>query len=74
MSSSLNVSLTDGLRRYVNTRASDADVYATPSEYIRDLIRQDMENRQVVTHVLNGLDDVKQGRFSDKSILDIGLE
>jgi len=74
MSSSLNVSLTDELRRYVNTRASDTDVYATPSEYIRDLIRQDMENRQVVTHVLNGLDDVRQGRFSDKSILDIGME
>jgi len=74
MSSSLNVSLTDELRSYVNTRASDTDVYATPSEYIRDLIRQDMENRRVVTHVLNGLDDVRQGRFSDKSILDIGME
>jgi len=74
MSSSLNVSLTNELRRYVNTRASDADVYSTPSEYIRDLIRQDMENRQVVSHVMRGLDDVKQGRFSEKSILDIGME
>ena len=74
MSSSLNVSLTDELRNYVNTRASDADVYATPSEYIRDLIRQDMENHRMVIHVINGLDDVKQGRFSDKSILDIGVE
>ena len=74
MSSSLNVSLTDELRSYVNTRASDADVYATPSEYIRDLIRQDMENRHIVTHVMHGLDDVRQGRFSDKSILDIGME
>ncbi len=74
MSSSLNVSLTDELRSYVNSRASDADVYATPSEYIRDLIRQDMENRHIVTHVMHGLDDVRQGRFSDKSILDIGME
>jgi len=74
MSSSLNVSLTNELRRYVNTRASDADVYSTPSEYIRDLIRQDMENRQVVSHVMRGLDDVKQGHFSEKSILDIGME
>jgi len=72
MSSSLNVLLTDELRSYVNSRASD--VYATPSEYIRDLIRQDMENRHIVTHVMNGLDDVKQGRFSEKSILDIGME
>jgi len=72
MSSSLNVSLTDELRRYVNNRASDADIYATPSEYIRDLIRQDMEDRHVLTHVMNGLNDLKSGNLSDKSILEIG--
>jgi len=71
MSSSLNVSLTDELRRYVNNRASDADIYATPSEYIRDLIRQDMENRHVLTHVMNGLNDLKNGNLSDKSIVEI---
>jgi Arc/MetJ-type ribon-helix-helix transcriptional regulator len=43
MSSSLNIQLTDELRRYVDQRASDNDVYSTPSEYIRDLIRRDME-------------------------------
>jgi len=74
MSSSLNVSLTDELRSFVNSRASDADVYAAPSEYIRDLIRQDMENRRIVSHVINGLDDVKIGRFSEKVILEIGSE
>ncbi len=74
MSSSLNVSLTDELRRYVNNRASDADIYATPSEYIRDLIRQDMENRHVLTHVMNGLSDLKNGNLSDKSILEISQE
>jgi len=31
MSSSLNVSLTDELRRFVDMRASDSDVYSTPS-------------------------------------------
>jgi len=72
MSSSLNVSLTDELRSYVNTRASDADVYATPSEYIRDLIRQDMEHRRIISHVIKGLDDAKNGRFSEKSVLEIG--
>jgi len=72
MSSSLNVSLTDELRSYVNTRAGDGDVYATPREYIRDLIRKDMENCRIATQVMNGLDDVKNGLFSNKSILDIG--
>jgi antitoxin ParD1/3/4 len=70
MSSSLNVQLTDELRRYVDERASDKDVYATPSEYIRDLIRQDMQDRAVALNILEGLDDLKQGRFSSKSILD----
>jgi antitoxin ParD1/3/4 len=70
MSSSLNVQLTDELRRYVDERASDKDVYATPSEYIRDLIRQDMRDRAVALNVLEGLGDLKHGRFSDKSILD----
>jgi antitoxin ParD1/3/4 len=70
MSSSLNVQLTDELRRYVNERASDKDVYATPSEYIRALIRQDMQDRAVALNVLEGLADLRHGRFSDKSILD----
>jgi antitoxin ParD1/3/4 len=74
MSSSLNLSLTDELRRYVDERAGDADLYATPSEYIRDLIRRDMQNRQTVNHVMHGLDDLKNNRFSSKSILDIGSE
>ena len=70
MSSSLNVQLTDALRKYVDERASDNDVYATPSEFIRDLIRQDMQDRAVALNVLDGLADLRQGRFSDKSILD----
>ena len=42
MASTLNVQLTDQLRAFVDRRASDKDLYATPSEYIRDLIRRDM--------------------------------
>ena len=70
MSSTLNVQLTDALRKYVDERASDKDVYATPSEYIRDLIRQDMQDRAVALNVIEGLSDLRNGRFSEKSILD----
>lgn len=48
MSSTLNIQLTNELRRYVDERASDNDVYSTPSEYIRDLIRKDMETRNKI--------------------------
>ena len=71
MSSSLNVQLTDALRKYVDERASDKDIYATPSEYIRDLIRQDMQDRAVALNVLEGLHDFKHGRFFAGSILDL---
>ena len=71
MASSMNLSLTDELRDFVNARTGGAGLYATPSEYLRDLIRRDMETQSVVTHVMGGLDDLANGRFSDKSILDI---
>jgi antitoxin ParD1/3/4 len=46
-------------------------VYATPSEYIRDLIRRDMQDRAVALNILEGMADLRHGRFSDKSILDL---
>ena len=74
MASSMNLSLTDELRDFVNSRTGDSGLYATPSEYLRDLIRRDMESQATVAHVMTGLDDVVKGRFSDKSILDIASE
>lgn len=71
MGSSLNVSLTDELRRFVDTRASDGDVYSTPSEYVRDLIRRDMEGVAVLTKVRRGLDDIKNSRFAGENVLNI---
>jgi antitoxin ParD1/3/4 len=71
MSSTLNVQLTNELRRYIDMRASDNDVYATPSEYIRDLVRRDMEDFAIVSDVVQGLREMKAGTFADESILDI---
>ncbi|MFT7672295.1 MAG: antitoxin ParD1/3/4 [Gammaproteobacteria bacterium] len=74
MANNMNLSLTNQLREFVNTRAGDTGLYATPSEYLRDLIRRDMESQSTVMHVLNGINDLKHGRFSNKSILDIAEE
>ena len=74
MASSMNLSLTNELREFVNSRTGDSSPYATPSEYLRDLIRRDMASQEIVTHVMRGLDDLAQGRFSEKSILDIAEE
>jgi antitoxin ParD1/3/4 len=70
VSSNLKVQLSDALRKYVDERASDEGIYATPSEYIRDLIRQDMRDRAVALNVLDALNDFKHRRFFSGSILD----
>ncbi|MEX2016792.1 MAG: hypothetical protein WD873_09110 [Candidatus Hydrogenedentales bacterium] len=71
MATSLNLSLTDELRRYVDSRASDSDLYATPSEYIRDLIRRDMQEWSVVNDVVRGLQEMRRGELVDQSIMEI---
>lgn len=74
MASSMNLSLTDELRAFVDSRTGDTGVYATPSEYLRDLIRHDMTAQSISAHVMSGLDDMAHGRYSDKSIVDIAAE
>ena len=41
---SLNISLPEPLKQYVEDQVSSGD-WGTPSEYIRELIRQDKERR-----------------------------
>jgi len=43
MTSSLHVSLPDEMRAYVDIRTNGKKAFATPSEYVRSLIRSDME-------------------------------
>jgi antitoxin ParD1/3/4 len=42
---SLNISLSDPLKAYVEDQVASGD-FGTPSEYIRNLIRQDKEQRR----------------------------
>ena len=41
---SLNISLPDALKKYVEGQVATGD-WGTPSEYVRELIRQDKERR-----------------------------
>jgi antitoxin ParD1/3/4 len=43
---SLNISLPEALKQYVETQVSTGD-WGTPSEFIRELIRQDKERRLI---------------------------
>jgi antitoxin ParD1/3/4 len=67
----LILSLTDELRRYVELRSGHSDLYATPSEFICDLIHQDMEDWSIVLDVAQGLREVAKGELVSQSILDV---
>ena len=66
MTSSLHVSLPDEMRAYVDLRTNGKKSYATPSEYVRALIRLDMEKESerlyVFGELLKSADDIKNGR------------
>ncbi len=65
MSSTLNLSLTDELRAFVDQNSGDGTLYATPSEFVRDLLRekkQRLEAAQIRDAILSGYQDAIEGR------------
>ena len=40
MSSSLNLTLTDELRAFIDRNCGDGTLYATPTEFMRDILRE----------------------------------
>lgn len=65
MPRNLNLSLTDELRDFVDRSSGDGTLYATPSEFVRALIRekkQRLEAAEIRHAVLAGYDDIAQGR------------
>jgi antitoxin ParD1/3/4 len=70
MGASLHVSLPDEMRRFVDRISNGSSRYATPSEYVRDLIRKDMEKMEVYQHLLQGLDEAERGEFVPQEDVD----
>lgn len=65
MSSTLNLSLTDELRAFIDANCGDGTMYATPSEFIRDLLRHKKEQQDAANirqAILDGYQDAIQGR------------
>ena len=68
MSSSLNLSLTDELRDFVNQHSGDGTLYATPSEFVRDILRQrklQLEAQKLREGILEGFQDIIDGRLQE---------
>lgn len=65
MARSINLSLTDDLRAFLDENSGDGTLYATPSELVRALIREKKERSEAAElrkAVLEGYDDVLHGR------------
>jgi antitoxin ParD1/3/4 len=65
MANSLNLSLTDELRSFIDQNSGDGTLYSTPSEFVRSLIRDyksQQEAQAVREAILEGYQDALAGR------------
>lgn len=65
MARSINLSLTDELRQFVDSNVGDNSLYATPSEFLRDLIREKkdrIEAKELRAAILDGFQDAINNR------------
>lgn len=65
MARSINLSLTDELRAFLDENSGDGTLFSTPSEFVRALIREKKERQEAAElrkAVLDGYDDVLSGR------------
>lgn len=67
MPNTLNLSLTDELRAFVDANCGDGTLYATPSEFVRGLLRQrkaQMEAAAAREAIVAGYEDAIAGRVA----------
>lgn len=65
MGTMLNLSLTDELWAFVDRNCGDGTLYATPSEFVRNVLCEKMErfeSAQIRDAILDGYQDAIQGR------------
>ncbi len=65
MSRSLNLSLTDELRSFIDKNCGDGTMFATPSEFVRAVLREKKECEDAASlraSVLEGYQDIGDGR------------
>lgn len=62
---SINLSLTDELRAFLDENSGDGTLYSTPSEFVRALIREKKERLEAAElrrSIVEGYGDVLEGR------------
>ena len=70
MASTINLSLTDELREFIDRNCGDGRKYSTASEFLRDLLQEKKQRQEAAAlrdGILKGYSDVVQGRFVEFS-------
>jgi antitoxin ParD1/3/4 len=65
MSRSLNLSLTDELRAYIDSQSGPGTTFSTPSEFVRAVLRERKEREEAASiraAVIEGYEDIRAGR------------
>tara|TARA_R110002124_G_scaffold79587_1_gene211490 strand:- start:2076 stop:2333 length:258 start_codon:yes stop_codon:yes gene_type:complete len=66
MASTINLSLTDELKNFVQKNSGDGSLHSTPSDYVRDLIRHEMDRKESADarqKILRGYQDAIDGKL-----------
>jgi len=61
MTSTINLSLTDELRAFIDANSGDGTLYSTPSEFMRDIIRErkaKLEAKNLRDGIIEGYQDL----------------
>ncbi len=67
MARSINLSLTDELRAFLDASSGEGTLFSTPSEFVRALIREKKERQDAAElrkAILEGYDDLVEGRVT----------
>ena len=69
MSDRVNARLSKPLAEHVDRMVGVDGLFETPSEYVRSLIRRDMESdsSQVYTSIIEGFEDIAKGRYFEST-------
>ncbi|MFT6865198.1 MAG: antitoxin ParD1/3/4 [Cyclobacteriaceae bacterium] len=69
MSDRINARLSKPLAEHVDRMVGRESLFETPSEYIRSLIRRDMESdsSQVYAKIIEGFEDIREERFFEST-------
>lgn len=65
LSNSLNLLLTDELKKFVHDSSQNGTLYRTPSKFVRDLIRREKHKHEALklrSSIIEGYQDAIQGK------------